>query len=133
MQRRAVRTIVGTKNFDHSIYIYSVQLFMFKYHQGVWPPVFKDLFLSNMNLRSHFTRQYHNLHVSLNGKTILSKTVRVTGVALYNNFNSHLSMGITYDSYEYNLRKFIHDHDISNVLQYDVLPSPMYRTYTTVV
>ena len=93
---------------------------MFKYHHGILPPVFKDLFLSNMNVHSHFTRQHRNLHVPLSGKTILSKTVRVTGVTLYNHFNRHLSMGMTYDSYKYNLRKFIRDHDISNVLQCDV-------------
>ena len=134
IQKRAVRTIVGARKFDHStpifkklkllnlneIYIYCVQLFMYKYHHRILPPVFHDLFVSNNTVHSHFTRQQSHFHVPLALTTIMSKTIRITGVTLYNHFESLLSMDMTYDSYKYNLRTFIRDHDISNILLHNI-------------
>ena len=89
---------------------------MYKYHHGILPPVFANLFVPNVTIHGHFTRQQSLLHVPIARTTLLSKTVRVTGVTLYNHFDSLLSMEMTYDSYKYNLRRFIRDNDTHNIL-----------------
>ena len=129
VQKRAIRTIVGAKRFDHTfpifkrlnllnlreIYVYFVQLFMFKYHRRILPDVFHDFFVSNTSIHSHFTRQQFHLHVPLQSP-ILSRTVRVTGVTLYNHFDSVLFMNVPYDSYKSTLRRYILNNDTSNFI-----------------
>ena len=129
IQKRAVRTIVGARKFEHSepifkklkllnlseIYIYFVQLFMFRFHHGILPPVFDNLFVPNRSVHSHETRQINQLHVPLRS-TLMSKTVRVTGVTLYNHFDELVSMDMTYDSYKYNLKKFIRENSTGDIL-----------------
>ena len=58
VQKRAIRIIVGAKKFDHTahifkklnllnvneIYVYCIQIFMFKYHRNLLPGVFGSLF-----------------------------------------------------------------------------------------
>ena len=79
------------------------------YH-GILPPAFDNMFV-----HSHFTRQHDLLRVPMI-RTNLSKTIRVTGVTLYNNFNDTVSMERTYDSYKYNLEKFIRENDPNEIL-----------------
>ena len=88
---------------------------MFKYHHSILPTVLNTLFLSNMSVHGHYTRQQNLLHVPISSP-IMSKTVRVTGVAIYNHFASLLSMDMTYDSYKYNLKVFIREHGIDDIL-----------------
>ena len=129
IQKRAVRTIAGARKFEHSepifknlkllnlseIYVYFVQLFMFKYHHGILPPVFDNLFILNRSVHSHETRQINHLHVPLR-TNLMSKTVRITGVSLYNHFYGLISMEMTYDSYKYNIKKFIRENGIGAIL-----------------
>ena len=132
IQNRAVQTIVGAKKFDHvtpifkklkllnisEIYAYCVQLLMYKYHHGILPPALDDLFLSNGSVYSRFTRQQSLIHVPAR-TPIMSKTVRITGVTIYHYFNNRLPIAMLYDSYKYNLKMYIRDNDISDILQYD--------------
>ena len=129
IQRRAVRTIVGAKKLENTdpifkrlkllnvneVYIYCVQLFMYRYHHDILPSAFDNMFVSNMLIHSHFTRIQHLLHVPII-RTNVAKTIRVTGVTLYNYFHNHVSMERTYDSYKYNLKMFIRDNDASEIL-----------------
>ena len=130
IQKRAIRTIVGAKKFEHTepifrrlkllnlheIYIYFVQLFMYKYHNGILPFVFNDLFVLNASVHTHYTRQHNQLHVPRICSTLHSRTVRVNSVALYNYFDRFLSMRMTYDSYKYNLKNFIRENGIGGIL-----------------
>ena len=129
IQKRAIRTIVGAKRFDHTqpifkklnilnlseIYLYFVQLFMYKYHHRILPNVFDDFFVSNASIHNHFTRQRYHFHVPLQS-TLLSRTVRVTGVTLYNHFDNVLSMSVSYDSYKLTLKRYILNNDISDLI-----------------
>ena len=130
LQKRAVRTIVGAKRLEHSlpifkklkllslsqIYIYFVQLFMFKYHHNILPPVFENFFVLNTSIHNHFTRQQNHLHVPLVKTTLLLRSVRFTGVTLYNHFEGILSMNMLYDSYKFNLKMYILNNDTSSLV-----------------
>ena len=91
---------------------------MYKYHHGILPPALDDLFLSNGSVYSRFTRQLGLIHVPAR-TPIMSKTVRVTGVTIYHYFNNRLTIAMLYDSYKFNLKMYIRDNDISDILQYD--------------
>ena len=105
IHKRAVRTIVGARIYEHTqpiikklkllnlneIYIYFVQLFMYKYHHEILPSVFEGMFVSNSSIHTHFTRQHHQLHVPPPCKSLLSRSVRVTGVKTYNFFDNVIS------------------------------------------
>ena len=79
LQKRAVRTIVGARKYAHTaplfrelkllnskeIYIYCVQLFMYKYHHSILPSIFPDFYVRNNSIHKLHTRQQNLLHVPL--------------------------------------------------------------------
>ena len=129
-QKRAIRIIAGAKRLEHSrplfkelkllnlkeLYVYCVQLFMFKYNGDLLPIVFENLFMRNILVHDHNTRQQNHLHVPLTRTTVVAKTVRVTGVKLYNYFHDKIQVGTTYDIYKGNLRKFIQLNDVNHLI-----------------
>ena len=76
-QKRALWWISGTKWGSESeplfkqlkimkvteIYIYSVQLFCYKYRNKLLPDTFSDFFMYNHEVHSHNTRQQDNFHI----------------------------------------------------------------------
>ena len=97
---------------------------MFKFHHTLLPNVFERFFVANNSVHDHDTRQKDQLHVPL----AISDTIKVTGVRCFNFFQDKLNMELPstdydlrlfYDSYKYNLRKFIRENDTSNILSID--------------
>ena len=129
-QKCAVRMIVGAKKYEHTqhifndlkllnvkeIYIYCVQLFMYKFHHELLPPIFAEFYEFNNLVHDHHTRQQNLLHVPLVHTRPLSKTIRVTGVSLYNHLNDQISLTVSYPSYKWNLKQYIIDNGISNLV-----------------
>ena len=121
---------MGAKRYEHSapilkrlnllnlneIYIYFVQLFMFKYHHNCISPVFNDMFIVNNSVHEHFTRQQNHLHVPRFSTNLMARSVRVVGVRIYNNFDIFVSINLLYDSYKHNLKHFILKNDISGMM-----------------
>ena len=130
LQKRAIRMIVGARKMDHTlplfynlnllqlkdIYIYCVQLFMYKYHHGRLPPVFFDFYVRNNSVHDYQTRQQNLFHVPLIRTQPLSKTVRVTGVTLYNLFNDLIGLGVSYETYKTHLKKYIINNDTKSLV-----------------
>ena len=130
LQKRAVRTIVGARKYAHTaplfrelkllnikeIYIYCVQLFMYKYHHSILPLIFSDFYVRNNSIHEHHTRQQNLLHVPLIFTKPLSKTIRVSGVTLYNHFSNSLCLKVSYVTYKGILKRHIIDDDIINLV-----------------
>ena len=130
IQKRAVRVISFAKRLDHTdplflntrilktkeIYIYSVQLFMFKFHNYKLPQVIYSLFTRNDTIHDHSTRQHNKLHVPLSKIQLTSTSVRTTGVLLYNHFYDILDMNCSYYTYKKKLKQYLLDNEITLLL-----------------
>ena len=105
-QKRAIRVIAGVKRYEHTdplfrkmkilkteqIYIYMVQLFMFKQHHTMLPSVFECFFDRNLDFHSYPTR-IGNLFRPPPVKTdLLERFIRVMGVRSWKYFSNHLSV-----------------------------------------
>ena len=129
-QKRAIRIIAGAKRLEHSrplfkelkllnlreLYIYCVQLFMFKYHRDLLPPVFENIFTKNESVHQHYTRQHDLLHVPISRSTTVSKTIRINGVKIYNYLFDKIPTEVTYDHYKRNLKIYIHQQDVCQLV-----------------
>ena len=64
--------------------------------------------------------QNHSFHMECSfchGKVHLSKSVRVTGVSLYNHFKSLICLKVSYVTYKYNLKRHIIDNNTMNLVK----------------
>ena len=80
---------------------------MYKYYHDLFPSVFSDFCVHYNSVHEYHTRQENLLHVLLIRTTPLSKSVRVTGVSLYNHFKSLICLKVSYVTYKYNLKRHI--------------------------
>ena len=92
---------------------------MFKYHRNLLPSFFDDLFVRNSVIHTHNTRQQYLLHVPLVRSMPLSRTVRVSGVYLYNYFGTRIDMNVSYETYKRHLKKLVlGSTDISSICSF---------------
>ena len=70
------------------LYVFSVQLFMFKFSNAVIPAVFSDFFVVNADVYDHNTRQRLQYHTPIVHSQQTSRRVRVTGVRAHHIFSS---------------------------------------------
>ena len=125
LQKRAVRLITGAKRFDESkplfaelrilplanIYVYSVQLFLFKFYHDLLPDVFANFFVRNGDIHGHNTRNSNCFRVP---STHRLNSIRYTGVSLNNYFLDRVNYNCTYLTYKKNLKK----HRLHNELSF---------------
>ena len=130
LQKCAVRTFVGARKYAHTtplfrelkllnikdIYIYCVQLFIYKHHHSILPSIFSDFSVRKISIHEHHTRQQNLLHVQLIFTKQLSKTIRVSGVTFYNHFSNILCLKVLYVSYKGILKRHVIDNDIINLV-----------------
>ena len=100
LQNRAIRIILGCnerahlqplytslKMFDISkIYMYNVQMFMFKRYHCLLPDIFNSFFCKNIDITGRETRQSENLRIPEGVIGIRRRTIRFSGVSLNNFF-----------------------------------------------
>ena len=131
IQKRAIRVISFSDRLAHTdplfksmnllkikeIYVTSVQLFMYKYHNYKLPPVFYSFFTRNINIHGYRTRQTYKLHAPpLTRSHLCSTCVRNIGVVLYNYFYDYIDLNVSYYVYKKNLKRHILDNDIIRLL-----------------
>ena len=128
VQKQAIRTITSAKKYDHTsplfeklhllkikeIYVYYVQLFMFKFHHSLLPSIFRKFFVYNKDIHLYETKQKFHLH-SFNEKSSgLGRIIlREIGVNIYNFFRDQLKMNCKINTYRYHLKKFLIDNEVS--------------------
>ena len=98
------------------LYIYLVQLCMYKYHHSLLPDIFLSFFERNTMVHRHFIRQHNSLHVPFSRYYHTSKTVRIIGVRTYNHFEKILDMNCSYVTYKYLLKQYIIGNVMTGVL-----------------
>ena len=109
IQKRAVRTINFSKKNAHTahlfksleilllrcLYIFSVSLFMFKFHHNFFPPVLYELFRTNASIHPINTRQRHLLHVPRLFTNLSMKSIRFRGVFIWNQLNREININVS--------------------------------------
>ena len=127
LQKRAIRVVVGAKRYSHTdpifkrlrilklrqIYVFSVQLFVFKYYHELLPSIFDDFFTRNRSFHAHSTRSRDWFRPPLFKSAIAKRIIRVTGVRTHNYFESRLNINCSYLSYKVALKIFLIDNETS--------------------
>ena len=127
MQKRVIRLIKGVKKFEHTdpifkelnllkineIYVYSLQLILYKYHHTLLPDIFSGFFVSNDEIHHHHTRQAHLLHVPIMKSRQAFSSIRKTGVKSYNYYSGILNLDVSIVTYKYHLKKHIIENGVS--------------------
>ena len=92
-QKKAVRIIMGEKYNAHAtpifqklkilrfedIYKYSLAKYMFAYKEGCLPRPLLNMFVHNINIHNHATRNIHKPHVCARNTSFISKSIRHLG------------------------------------------------------
>ena len=87
--------------------MYFVQLFMFKYNRNLLPSIFDDMFLRNYAVHDLTTRQQELLRTPFIKTFPFERTVRLSGVYLFNYFSSRTDMDVSYETYKRHLKRHI--------------------------
>ena len=127
LQKRAVRLIAGVKKYEHTdplfrkfkilklhqIYIYVVQIIMYKYNHELLPSIFKKFFSRNQDIH-HINIRCQNLYrPSLINSDPGKRTIRVTGVRTWNYFDNHICFQSSLVSYKLSLKNHLVVYDLS--------------------
>ena len=130
IQKKALRIITGSHRLAHTepifkelkvltvekLYMYAVQMFMFKFHNGLLPNIFGEFFVVNADIHGHNTRQSHYYHSVLRGTDQTSRRIRLTGVATHNFFSDVLDFKYSIGHYKTLLKRYLILHDCSNII-----------------
>lgn len=117
-QNRSIRLIVGAKRRTrttpiyqelklmkfHEVYVYCVQLLMYKYYHFQLPKVIDDMFTLKIHVHGKNTRQKNYLFPPLIKKNPLFNSVRRTGVVMFNYFKKLIDFCVTPSLYKKNLK-----------------------------
>ena len=105
LQNKAISVILGCNKRTHlqplyaslkmldisKIYMYNVQIFMFKRYHCLAPDIFNSFFCKNVDITGRETRQSENLRIPEGVIGIRRRTIRFSGVSLYNVFHNKIS------------------------------------------
>ena len=130
LQKRAVRLICGAHKLEHSapyyhklnvfnlkqLYIYSIQLFMYKYVNEILPDIFQTMFAYNHNIHLYHTRIEDCFHVPVCSLSNTASFVRYTGVRIFNCLKHKVDIFCTTESYKRHLKLFIKTNDVLSLL-----------------
>ena len=124
LQKRAVRVVAGAKKYDHTepifdtlkilrlnqIYIYAVQCFLFKFYRNMLPSFFDDFYQYNNVNHDHDTRHQKSLRTPLLKSFSSSRSVRASGVPIFNYFIHILNYDCSFITHKIHLKKHILRH-----------------------
>ena len=129
LQKCAIRIVCGAQRFDHTyplfqlskilplrnLYVYSAQLFLYKYHRQSLPNIFSGFFTINEAIHNHYTRQIEHFHTHLAKSSQTARTLRCTGVKINNYFMNRLNYNCSDGVYKQKLKEHILMNDISHL------------------
>ena len=119
LQNRALRIITGSSRRVHlaplyrklnllelpNIYMYAVQLFMYKRHHDKLPCIFRGLFCVNYEVSQRITRQSELLRMPDGKTSARRRTIVFSGVSLHNYFSHLISFNCSIVTYKRELKK----------------------------
>ena len=97
----------------NEIYIYSIQLFNYKFMNRILPAIFDAFYIQNCEVHTYNTRQRDHLHTPLSSSDWKSRTVRISGVKINNHFTKYIRNDCSYASYKRNVKEYIINNDMS--------------------
>ena len=89
------------------IYMYNVQMFMFKRYHCLLPDIFNSFFCKNVDISGRETRQSENLRIPEGVIGIRRRTIRFSGVSLNNFFHNKISYKYSINSYKFQLKEYL--------------------------
>ena len=96
------------------LYVYTIQMFMYKYNSGLLPTIFGNMFKLNQDVHSYNTRQSTQIHISLATLEIRLRSVRIKGAIIWNCFNTRLNFtSYSIINYKCILKQFILHNDVN--------------------
>ena len=121
VQKRAMRVIKGAERYDHTdpiykelsvlkireIYVYSLQIMLYKFHHNLLPIVFKKFFTTNSDIHDYNTRQANLMHVPLLKTKQALISIRKSGVHLYNHYYGVVGLNCSIITYKFHLKRHI--------------------------
>ena len=119
LQKRAVRVISNEVWRAHSeplfdklkilpikkIYIYKIGTLMYKYHKGLLPTIFNNVFKHTAQVHNYNTRQVY--HVPLITRSKRQRTAAYQGPIIGNYFAQRINPNCTLNTYKKNLRTYL--------------------------
>ena len=126
LQKRAVRIVMNAKFRANTapifkdlrilnvskLHAYSVQLFVYKYHHNLLPDIFRDFYVQNSAIHSHFTRQGNDFHPPIFNYSQTYRNVRCFGVKTFKYFRPHIKMDCSYYTYKRHLKHYLVNNEI---------------------
>ena len=94
------------------IYIYQVQIFVYKFHLKKIPDIFNSFSVYNNLVHTHNTRQHNNFHMPIITSAQRSRTIWKQGVVIGNHFDKHIKYNCSYATYKKHVKAYIVGNDI---------------------
>ena len=121
IQKKAIRIITGSHRIAHTdplykdlnaltvgkLYIFYVQLFMYKFHNTLLPEVFTNFFVLNADIHGYDTRQRNFYHTALAHSDRSSRRIRITGIRTHKFFCKELDYKCSIIHYKKLLKRFL--------------------------
>ena len=80
---------------------------MYKFHKGLLPDIFDEIFTPNKYIHTHFTRQSELLHVPINKSILVNQSLRYKGVEIWNKIKPVLPEESTYTKFKSVLYEYL--------------------------
>ena len=127
-QTKAVRMPISANRLAHikpifkllniltfkQLYVYSMQMFMYKYNSGLLPTFFYNMFKPNQDVHSYNTRQSTQMHIPMATLEIRLHSITIKGAIIYNYFNTRLKFTtFSIMNYKCIFKQFIFHNDVN--------------------
>ena len=131
-QKRAVRIVHRAAKYHHTpifqslqilnlrkLYVYLVQIFLYKYRQQKLPEIFNNLFTVASTIHEHHTQQNNHYRAPLARCVQRSLVLRCSGAKINNSLLDCTNHTCAYPTFKYEVRKYlsmVSDADILHIL-----------------
>ena len=85
---------------------------MFKYANGLLPQVMDDLYTTNSNVHSHFTRQNHLLHINKGSINVFTRSFANTSARVWNSLQSNIDVFVPLPTFKRALKMYLMYHSL---------------------
>ena len=127
LHKKAIRLITSKPKMTHTaplfkqlnllnlsqLYTFAINMFMFKFTYRLLPPVFTDMFVYNSSVHTYQTRQDYLLHVPLSQSVVLSNSIRIKGVTIWNAIHKCVNIECSLACFKRKLKDFLLSHNVN--------------------
>ena len=89
-----------------------IGIMMFKYANGLLPQVMDDLYTTNSNVHSHFTRQFHLLHINKGSINVFTRSFANTSARVWNSLQSNIDVFVPLPTFKRVLKMYLMYHSL---------------------